>query len=90
MTKNRHRRLRTITSAFALLAFLGTAASAQQRTFYDSNGRYAGQSSTYNSGRSTSFTDSQGRFAGSATRNSDGTTTYYDSRGRYAGSSSRR
>jgi hypothetical protein len=32
MTKNRHRRLRTITSAFALLAFLGTAASAQQRT----------------------------------------------------------
>jgi hypothetical protein len=80
--------------AFFIIAFVGflavTAASAQQRTFYDSNGRFAGESSTYNGGRNTSFSDSQGRFAGSATRNSDGTTTYYDSRGRYAGSSSRR
>jgi hypothetical protein len=90
MSKNRHRRLRTITSAFVLLALLGTAAEAQQRTFYDSNGRYAGQSSTYNGGRNSSFTDSNGRFAGSATRNSDGTTTFYDRNGRYAGSSSRR
>jgi hypothetical protein len=92
MSKNRHRRLRTITSAFALLALLGTcaAASAQQRTYYDSNGRFAGQSSTYNAGRNTSYSDSRGRFAGSATRNSDGTTTYYDSNGRFAGSSSRR
>jgi hypothetical protein len=90
MTKNRHKRLRTITSAFALLTLLGTAASAQQRTFYDANGRYAGQSSTYNGGRNSSFTDANGRFAGSATRNSDGTTTFYDRNGRFAGSSSRR
>jgi hypothetical protein len=92
MTKNRHKRLRTITSASALLALLGTcaAASAQQRTFYDANGRFAGQSSTYNTGRSTSFSDARGQFAGSATRNSDGTTTYYDRNGRFAGSSSRR
>ena len=41
-------------SAFVLLA-LGTAASAQQRTFYDANGRFAGAASTYNSGRNTSF-----------------------------------
>ena len=91
MNRNRHKRLRTITSAFALLTLLGTAASAQQqRTYFDSNGRYAGQASTYNQGRNSSFTDLQGRFAGSATRNSDGTTTYYDRNGRFAGSSSRR
>lgn len=71
----------------ALLAATCVAVSAQQRTYYDRNGRFAGQSSTYNSGRNSSFTDSQGRFAGSATRNSDGTTSYYDRNGRFAGSS---
>jgi hypothetical protein len=76
--------------ALALLAATVASVSAQQRTFYDSNGRYAGQASTYNGGRNSSFTDSNGRFAGSATRNSDGTTTFYDRNGRYAGSSSRR
>jgi hypothetical protein len=76
--------------ALALALFvLGARAEERQRTFYDRNGSFAGESSTYNGGRNSSFSDSQGRFAGSSTRNSDGTTTFYDRNGRFAGSSRR-
>jgi hypothetical protein len=60
-------------------------ASAQQRSFYDGRGSFAGISVTR--GNSISVYDRNGRFDGSIVRNSNGTNSYYDGRGRFTGSS---
>jgi len=67
----------------ALLAALATAASAQQRTFYDSTGKVVGRSSTDSSGTVTNY-DSRGRVITRETT-SGNTTTIYDARGRLIG-----
>ncbi len=67
----------------ALLAALATAASAQQRTFYDSTGKVVGRSSTDSSGTVTNY-DSRGRVITRETT-SGNTTTIYDSGGRNVG-----
>ena len=86
-----------IVAVFVLIVFaawLGTTITSHgqtttdTRTYYDSAGRFSGQSFTH--GNSQSFSDGQGRFSGSAIRNSDGSTTYYDRNGRFSGSSNRR
>jgi hypothetical protein len=76
-----------ILTAIALLvaAALPMKASAQQRSFYDGRGSFAGSSVTR--GHSTSVYDRSGRFDGSIIRNSNGTNSYYDGRGRFTGSS---
>jgi len=56
-------------------------ASAQTRSFYDGRGSFAGSSVTR--GKSTSV---YGSFAGTAIRNSNGTTSFYDGRGSFVGS----
>jgi hypothetical protein len=66
---------------------LTSLANAQQRSFYDSNGHFAGQSSTR--GNSTSYTNSSGHYSGQTIRNSNGTTSSYDGRGHFIGSTSR-
>ena len=71
-------------TAVAVLA-AAPYASAQQRSFYDGRGSFAGSSVTR--GNSTSVYDRQGRFDGSIIRNSNGTSSYYDGRGRFTGSS---
>ena len=54
--------------ATATLAALMTSAAAQTstRSYYNSQGSFAGQS--FQRGNSTSFSDGQGRFSGSAIR----------------------
>jgi hypothetical protein len=69
----------------AALALLASAASGEQRSFYDRDGRFAG--SSVERGNSTSVYDRHGRFDGSIVRNSNGTGCYYDGRGRFTGSS---
>jgi hypothetical protein len=59
--------------------------TSQQRSFYDSNGSFAGSTSTY--GNTTSIYDGRGHFSGNAFRNSDGSTSFYDGRGHFSGSS---
>lgn len=90
---DRGREVRYITSMRALvtaaaLAVLASAAHAEQRSFYDRNGRFAG--SSVERGNSTSVYDRSGRFDGSIIRNSNGTSSYYDGRGRFTGSSTGR
>jgi hypothetical protein len=69
---------------FWLLATFAGAAHAQTRSFYDSQGRFAGSSTSR--GNSRSFYDHQGSFAGSATRQGN-TSSFYDQQGRFTGSS---
>jgi len=69
-----------------VLAVLATTAAAEQRSFYDRNGSFAG--SSVERGNSTSVYDRSGRFDGSITRNSNGTRSFYDAHGRFTGSSS--
>ncbi|MGX9426423.1 MULTISPECIES: hypothetical protein [Bradyrhizobium] len=64
----------------ALLAVLATAASAQQRAFYDSSGKVVGRSTTDSQG-TTTFYDGRGRVT--ATEFKSG--TLYDERGRVLG-----
>jgi hypothetical protein len=81
-----------IIAAFALAIAVSVAVSrahAQQTTtqvesFVDSAGHFAGSSATH--GNETAYSNARGGYAGSAIRNSDGTTTLYDSRGHYSGS----
>jgi len=77
----------TLIGLFAA-AFAISAARSEPfntKSFYDSNGSFAGSSSA--TGRnSTSFSDRDGRFSGSSIRNSDGTTSLYDARGHFTGS----
>jgi hypothetical protein len=68
----------------AALAMTVTSASAQSRSYYDEQGRFAGSSTTR--GDSRSFYGSNGQFAGSAIRNGN-STSFYDGQGRYSGSS---
>jgi len=69
----------------ALLTFtmMTDAASAQQRTFYDSRGNVVGCSSTDSSGTTTNY-DARGRVI-SRESTSGNTTTIYDAGGRNAG-----
>ena len=69
----------------ALLTFtmMTDAASAQQRTFYDSRGNVVGRSSTDSSGTTTNY-DARGRVI-SRESTSGNTTTIYDAGGRNAG-----
>ena len=66
------------------LATLTCAASAQQRTYYDSAGKVVGRSSTDSQGTVTNY-DSRGRVIIRESTTSDGTTTLYDERGRVLG-----
>jgi hypothetical protein len=73
--------------AVLIVLFVAGPALAQStttRSFYDSNGSFAGSSATR--GNTTSFSDQAGRFKGSAIRNSDGTTSLYDRNGHFTGS----
>lgn len=69
----------------ALLALATTigAASAQQRTYYDSSGRVVGRSSIDSSGTTTNY-DSRGRVISRETT-SGNQTTIYDASGRNVG-----
>ena len=73
---------KTIIATLALALMTG-AASAQQRTFYDSSGRVVGRSSTSSSGAVTNY-DNRGRVI-SRESTSGNTTTIYDARGRNVG-----
>jgi hypothetical protein len=72
----------TIITALALAA-LATAASAEQRTFYDSAGRSLGRSTTDSQGTVTN-TDSRGKVI-SREFTSGNVTTIYDAAGRNVG-----
>ena len=72
--------------ALVVCVLISTTATAEERSFYDKNGSFAGSSNTYNAGKNTTFTDKDGRFNGSAIRNSDGTTSLYDKSGHFTGS----
>ena len=71
----------------ALLAFAMTtgAASAQQRTLYDSRGHVVGRSATDSVGATINY-DARGKVI-SRESTSGGTTTIYDDRGRNVGRS---
>jgi hypothetical protein len=72
-------------AALALLAATPhVLAQTSARSFYGSNGSFAGSSVTR--GNSTSFYDSQGRFSGSSIQHGN-SKSFYDGRGRYTGSS---
>jgi hypothetical protein len=78
-----------VVSVLIVGLWFAVAHAQQLQTYYDRDGHYAGQSSTYNGGRNTSYTDRNGRFDGSAVHNNDGTTTYYDRNGHFVGAASR-
>jgi hypothetical protein len=79
--------LTTITAVVLLLLGLSLRqAHAQQSTFTDANGNYAGSAFRYPS--STTFTDSNGSFAGTAIPHGN-STSFYDRSGRYTGSATR-
>jgi YD repeat-containing protein len=71
---------------FAIAAFALTvgSASAQSRTYYDGQGRFAGSSVTR--GHSSSYYGGNGQFAGSSVRHGN-STSFYDGQGRFTGSS---
>jgi hypothetical protein len=79
--------------AAAMVSSIATA-SAQQRSYYDSHGSFAGSSiyhprdGTSGAG-TTSHYDRNGSFDGSTIRNSDGTISHYDRSGHFSGSESR-
>jgi YD repeat-containing protein len=65
------------------LAMTTGAASAQQRTFYDSSGKVVGRSATDSSGTITNY-DARGKVISRETT-SGNTTTVYDASGRNIG-----
>ena len=67
-----------------LLLVASTNAMAQQRTFYDANGRVAGKETTHSNG-STTIYDKSGRVQGRTSTDSQGTTTIYGADGRKIG-----
>jgi YD repeat-containing protein len=69
--------------ALLTFAMMTGAASAQQRTFYDSAGKIVGRSATDSSGTTTNY-DSRGRVISRETTIGN-TTTVYDDRGRNVG-----
>jgi len=69
--------------ALLALAILTGAASAQQRTFYDSSGKVVGRSSTDSQGSTTTY-DARGKVIGREST-SGNTTTIYDASGRNVG-----
>jgi YD repeat-containing protein len=69
--------------ALLALALLTGAASAQQRTFYDSRGNVVGRSATDSSGNVTNY-DRSGKVI-SRESTSGNTTTIYDAGGRNVG-----
>jgi YD repeat-containing protein len=69
--------------ALLTLATMTGAASAQQRTFYDSRGNVVGRSATDSQGSTTSY-DSRGRVI-SRESTSGNTTTIYDASSRLLG-----
>jgi YD repeat-containing protein len=71
--------------ALLALALMTAAASAQQRTFYDSSGEIARQSSSDSTGTMTTY-DARGNVI-SRESTSGNTTTIYDAGGRNIGSS---
>lgn len=76
-----------LTTAITITALaLTVPAQAQQSTFTDQRGNFAGSSVTR--GNSTSFTDQRGNFAGSSiTRGSR--TDFFDAHGKYTGTTTR-
>ena len=68
-----------------LLLLVSTNVMAQQRTFYDANGRVTGRQATHSNG-STTIYDASGRVTGRTSTDSQGTTTIYDASGRKIGS----
>ena len=72
----------TLLSLLALATMTG-AASAQQRTIYDSRGNVVGRSSTNSSGTTTNY-DNRGRVV-TRESTSGSQTTIYDARGRNVG-----
>jgi YD repeat-containing protein len=69
--------------ALLALAIMAGAASAQQRTFYDSRGNVVGRSSTDSQGTTTNY-DARGKVI-SRESTSGNTTTIYDARGNVIG-----
>ena len=69
--------------ALLTLAMMTGAASAQQRTIYDSRGNVVGRSATDSQGTTTTY-DSKGNVVGRETT-SGNTTTIYDASGRNVG-----
>jgi YD repeat-containing protein len=65
------------------LAMMSGAATAQQRTYYDSSGKSVGRSSTDSKG-STTYYDARGKVTG-RTSTSGSATTIYDPAGRNVG-----
>ena len=75
--------MKTITLLSLALAMSTGAASAQQRTFYNSNGSVAGKSFTNSSGAATNY-DSSGHVVGRA-YTSGNQTKIYDAGGHHVG-----
>jgi YD repeat-containing protein len=69
--------------ALLTFAMMTGAASAQQRTFYDSAGKRIGSASTDSAGTTTNY-DSRGRVISRKTTTGN-TTTIYDAGGRNVG-----
>jgi YD repeat-containing protein len=76
-----------IPGAAAALVMFATAASAQQTTFRNANGRITTTVTTDSNGQQT-FRDGSGRMTGTATTDSNGTTTFRDGAGRITGTAS--
>jgi hypothetical protein len=77
--------LRYVVFIGIIIAILSSFAKAEERSYYDRNGSFAG--SSVSGGNKSSYTDRNGSFAGSAVRNSNGTTSVYDRNGHFTGSS---
>jgi|LauGreDrversion4_2_1035121.scaffolds.fasta_scaffold546360_1 hypothetical protein len=68
-------------SAMVTLSLVGSV-RAQQQNYYDSSGRYLGQSQAY--GNQQNYYDSSGRYMGQSQTNGN-QTNYYGSSGQYQG-----
>lgn len=77
------RSMTKILLALLTLAMMTGAASAQQRTFYDSSGKVVGRSSTDSAGTVTNY-DGRGRVISRETTTGN-TTSVYDAGGRNVG-----
>ena len=76
--------VRIFVGLMVILLWWNWPAHAQQRSYYNERGSFAGSSVTR--GNSSSFYNGAGSFAGSAIRHGN-STSFYDGRGRYTGSS---
>jgi hypothetical protein len=70
-----------LVSGILSIASIGFA-QAQQQNYYDSSGRYVGQSQSY--GNTTNYYGSSGQYQGQAQTNGN-QTNYYGSSGQYQG-----